>query len=98
MLAKTKYISSHLFSPYSANRANEDDADSIEDVKSSKSMTKKRYPFCNTLMATSPRTFCTSDGKSVGSCNLVTFGSNIPQQYQNFDAIEGVPAKDIGKV
>ena len=79
------------------DKDNDDDLDMM--AGEGKSMVpKKKYPFCNTLMASSPRTFCTSDGQSVGSCNLVTFGSPIPYQYQNFDAIDGVEERDITKV
>jgi len=55
-------------------------------------------PFCNSLMQNADKTFCTEDKESVGSCNLVVFGRNIPDIYQNFDAVDGVDRRDIGKV
>jgi len=58
----------------------------------------KATPFCNSLMQNAEKTFCTEDKESVGSCNLVIFSQNIPDIYQNFDAVEGVDKKDIGKV
>ena len=44
------------------------------------------------------QTFCTEDKESVGSCNLVVFSQNIPDIYQNFDAVDGVDRRDIEKV
>ena len=55
-------------------------------------------PFCNSLMADSERTFCTSDKSSVGSCNLVMYDEPLPSIYQNFQSIEGVSGQDISKV
>ena len=55
-------------------------------------------PFCNSLMADSERTFCTSDKSSVGSCNLVMYNEPLPSIYQNFQSIEGVSGQDISKV
>jgi leishmanolysin-like peptidase len=56
------------------------------------------YPFCKKLMVTNSMTSCTYDGSSVGSCNLVQFGQDLAPIYQNFDILDGVDAKDIGKV
>ena len=39
-------------------------------------------PFCNTLMHTSPKTSCTQDGLSVGSCNMVMYNEDLPDIYQ----------------
>lgn len=55
-------------------------------------------PFCNSLMADSERTFCTSDKSSVGSCNLVMYDEPLPSIYQNFQSIEGVSGQDVSKV
>lgn len=57
-----------------------------------------KYPFCSTLMAGSSSTHCTADGTSVGSCNLVKFSSYVPEIYQNFDEVDGVNSRDVGKV
>ncbi len=43
---------------------------------------RRKFPFCSELMATAPKTRCTSDGSSVGSCNLVQFRSSVPSEYQ----------------
>ena len=35
---------------------------------------------------------------SVGNCNLVKYDEELPKIYQNFDKVDGVARKDIGKV
>ncbi len=55
-------------------------------------------PYCSELMQSSPKTSCTDDARSVGSCNLVKFSSDLPKQYQNFDSMEGVDEGDVAKV
>jgi len=59
---------------------------------------KASAPFCSTLMADSEKTYCTADGTSVGSCNLVMYEEELPAIYQNFETVEGVSRRDIGKV
>jgi hypothetical protein len=59
---------------------------------------ERPVPFCNTLMTSTTKTSCTEDLTSVGNCNLVTFGEDLPKMYQNFDTIDGVTRKEIGKV
>lgn len=56
---------------------------------------KGSTPFCNTLMQSAERTYCTEDQRSVGSCNLVLYDEDIPDMYQNFDSIPGVDRKDL---
>ena len=57
-----------------------------------------KYPFCDTVMQSTSRTFCTFDSRAVGSCNLVQFGSEIPKIYQNFAELKGVERRNIGRV
>jgi len=61
-------------------------------------ISERSTPFCNSLMQNAEKTFCTEDRESVGSCNLVVFSQNIPDIYQNFDAVDGVDRRDIEKV
>ena len=49
-------------------------------------------------MADSEKTYCTADGASVGSCNLVMYQEALPPVYQNFEAVDGVDSKDVAKV
>ena len=56
------------------------------------------YPFCSDLMDGSSRTFCTSDKKSVGSCNMVKFSRRIPKIYRNFNEVDGVKSSDLNYV
>ncbi len=44
------------------------------------------------------KTSCTHDRSSVGNCNLVQYDEELPEIYQNFDKVEGVTRKNIGKV
>lgn len=56
-------------------------------------------PFCDTMMESSDsQTECTSDGLSVGSCNMATFARDIPEIYQNFKRLPGVNSRDIARV
>ena len=55
-------------------------------------------PFCSSLMADSEKTYCTADGASVGSCNLVMYQEALPPVYQNFEAVEGVDSEDVARV
>ncbi len=57
-----------------------------------------KSPFCSDLMVSSPRTSCTDDGRSVGSCNLVQFRSPLPEKFQNFRSVDGVSKRDLGRV
>ncbi len=34
----------------------------------------------------------------MGNCNLVKYDEELPKIYQNFDKVDGVARKDIGKV
>jgi len=52
-------------------------------------------PFCNTPQENSEKTYCTADGKSVGSCNLVFYKSKVERVFQNFDSIEGVDDDEV---
>ena len=56
------------------------------------------YPFCSDFMSGSSRTFCTSDKKSVGSCNMVKFSRRIPKIYRNFNEVDGVKSSDLNYV
>jgi len=55
-------------------------------------------PFCNSLMGGNEKTYCTSDKRSVGSCNLVEYNNKIPRIYQNFDSVDGLEDGNIEKV
>jgi len=55
-------------------------------------------PFCNSLMKNAEKTYCTSDGIAIGSCNLILYEKDLPDIYQNFDAIQNVSRRDIRKV
>ncbi|XP_059085081.1 leishmanolysin-like peptidase [Tigriopus californicus] len=61
-------------------------------------MKDERFPFCNTVMQSDSRTYCTHDSRSVGSCNLVQFAKPLPTLYQNFNELEGVSPSDISRV
>ena len=56
----------------------------------------KNYPFCRTMMHSSPKTSCTYDRSAVGSCNLIEFDTDLPDIYQNFKSLPGVDRNDIG--
>jgi len=55
-------------------------------------------PFCNSLMGSAEKTYCTADKRSVGSCNLVQYKSKLPDVYQNFDEVEGLDDRDVAYV
>ena len=57
-----------------------------------------KYPFCSDLMDGSSRTFCTSDKKSAGSCNMVKFSRRIPKIYRNFKQVDGVKSTELNYV
>jgi hypothetical protein len=45
------------------------------------------------MQGSGERTYCTEDGRSVGSCNLVLYDEAIPDLYQNFDSLPGLEKK-----
>jgi len=71
---------------------------SCKELMEKANIENKVTPFCNTLMQNSEKTFCTADRAAIGSCNLVVYDQNLPDIYQNFDAIENVDRRDIRKV
>jgi len=56
--------------------------------------TDTQTPFCRTLMQNAEKTYCTADGTSVGSCNLVKYERKVPSIYQNYDYIDGLEKKE----
>ena len=62
-------------------------------------MEQNDHHFCQDLMSSgSSKTTCTFDSSSIGSCNLVQYGQDLPPIYQNMKNVKGIDSKDIGMV
>ena len=75
--------------------------DKDEAMRKTESLEKynvEKSPFCSTLQDNGGVTLCNHDRSSVGSCNLVTYGSSLPRIYQNFKYVENVRRRDVRKV
>ena len=49
-------------------------------------------------MTVSVQTSCTADLSSVGSCNMVQYSQDLPDIYQNFQAVAGVEDSEVGQL
>ncbi|XP_029069423.1 leishmanolysin-like peptidase [Monodon monoceros] len=52
-------------------------------------------PYCNTLRSNPLQLTCRQDQRAVAVCNLQKFPKPLPQEYQYFDELSGVPAEDL---
>eukprot|EP00070_Physeter_catodon_P019625 XP_023979982.1 leishmanolysin-like peptidase isoform X3 [Physeter catodon] len=52
-------------------------------------------PYCNTLRSNPLQLTCRQDQRAVAVCNLQKFPKPLPQEYQYFDELSGVPTEDL---
>ncbi|XP_053103177.1 leishmanolysin-like peptidase [Hemicordylus capensis] len=52
-------------------------------------------PYCDTLRSNPLQLTCRQDQRAVAVCNLQKFSQQLPQEYQYFDSLYGVPAEDL---
>ncbi|XP_039351522.1 leishmanolysin-like peptidase isoform X1 [Mauremys reevesii] len=52
-------------------------------------------PYCDTLRSNPLQLTCRQDQKAVAVCNLQKFPKQLPQEYQYFDSLNGVPSEDL---
>uniref|UniRef100_A0A8C2UD21 Leishmanolysin-like peptidase n=1 Tax=Coturnix japonica TaxID=93934 RepID=A0A8C2UD21_COTJA len=52
-------------------------------------------PYCDTLRSNPLQLTCRQDQRAVAVCNLQKFPKQLPQEYQYFDNLSGVPAEDL---
>ncbi|XP_027442620.1 leishmanolysin-like peptidase isoform X5 [Callorhinus ursinus] len=52
-------------------------------------------PFCDTLRSNPLQLTCRQDQRAVAVCNLQKFSKPLPQEYQYFDELSGVPTEDL---
>ncbi|XP_011834108.1 PREDICTED: leishmanolysin-like peptidase isoform X1 [Mandrillus leucophaeus] len=52
-------------------------------------------PYCDTLRSNPLQLTCRQDQRAVAVCNLQKFPKPLPQEYQYFDELRGIPAEDL---
>ncbi|KAH0621332.1 hypothetical protein JD844_022489, partial [Phrynosoma platyrhinos] len=52
-------------------------------------------PYCDTLRSNPLQLTCRQDHRAVAVCNLQKFPQRLPQEYQYFDSLYGVPSEDL---
>ncbi|XP_012332058.1 leishmanolysin-like peptidase isoform X3 [Aotus nancymaae] len=52
-------------------------------------------PYCDTLRSNPLQLTCRQDQRAVAVCNLQKFPKPLPQEYQYFDELTGIPAEDL---
>ncbi|XP_045707968.1 leishmanolysin-like peptidase isoform X1 [Phyllostomus hastatus] len=52
-------------------------------------------PYCDTLRSNPLQLTCRQDQRAVAVCNLQKFPKPLPQEYQYFDELNGIPAEDL---
>ncbi|XP_061465001.1 leishmanolysin-like peptidase isoform X1 [Rhineura floridana] len=52
-------------------------------------------PYCDTLRSNPLQLTCRQDQRAVAVCNLQKFPQQLPQEYQYFDSLYGVPPEDL---
>uniref|UniRef100_A0A4X1TP97 Leishmanolysin-like peptidase n=1 Tax=Sus scrofa TaxID=9823 RepID=A0A4X1TP97_PIG len=52
-------------------------------------------PYCDTLRSNPLQLTCRQDQRAVAVCNLQKFPKPLPQEYQYFDELSGVPSEDL---
>ncbi|KAF0879126.1 LMLN peptidase, partial [Crocuta crocuta] len=52
-------------------------------------------PFCDTLRSNPLQLTCRQDQRAVAVCNLQKFSKPLPQEYQYFDKLSGIPTEDL---
>ncbi|XP_057359597.1 leishmanolysin-like peptidase isoform X4 [Manis pentadactyla] len=52
-------------------------------------------PYCDTLRSNPLQLTCRQDQRAVAVCNLQKFPKPLPQEYQYFDVLSGIPAEDL---
>ncbi|XP_028599784.2 leishmanolysin-like peptidase isoform X1 [Podarcis muralis] len=52
-------------------------------------------PYCDTLRSNPLQLTCRQDQRAVAVCNLQKFPQQLPQEYQYFDRLYGVPSEDL---
>ncbi|GIY81664.1 leishmanolysin-like peptidase [Caerostris darwini] len=55
------------------------------------------HPYCDKVKKDPLETECTDSRDSVALCNLVEYPQELPNIFQNFDYIPGIPPTEIGK-
>ncbi|XP_006869439.1 PREDICTED: leishmanolysin-like peptidase isoform X2 [Chrysochloris asiatica] len=54
-----------------------------------------KSPYCDTLRSNPLQLTCRQDQRAVAVCNLQKFPQPLPQEYQYFDELSGIPAEDL---
>ncbi|XP_077993930.1 leishmanolysin-like peptidase [Glandiceps talaboti] len=54
-------------------------------------------PYCDILGTVEYRLQCNTDRSSVALCNIHKYSSELPQQYQYFDHLDGASLSELGK-
>ncbi|XP_051841446.1 LOW QUALITY PROTEIN: leishmanolysin-like peptidase [Antechinus flavipes] len=52
-------------------------------------------PYCDTLRSNPLQLTCRQDRRAVAVCNLQKFPKPLPQEYQYFDDLNGIPVEDL---
>ncbi|XP_062969374.1 leishmanolysin-like peptidase isoform X2 [Cynocephalus volans] len=52
-------------------------------------------PYCDTLRSNPLQLTCRQDQRAVAVCNLQKFPKPLPQEYQYFDELSGIPTEDL---
>nr|XP_033801008.1 leishmanolysin-like peptidase isoform X2 [Geotrypetes seraphini] len=52
-------------------------------------------PYCDNLRSNPLQLMCRQDQRAVAVCNLQKFPKRLPQEYQYFDQLNGVPAEEL---
>uniref|UniRef100_A0A8C6IRZ9 Leishmanolysin-like peptidase n=1 Tax=Melopsittacus undulatus TaxID=13146 RepID=A0A8C6IRZ9_MELUD len=52
-------------------------------------------PYCDTLRSNPLQLTCRQDQRAVAVCNLQKFPKQLPQEYQYFDSLDGVPEEEL---
>ncbi|KAM9583117.1 leishmanolysin-like peptidase isoform 2-T2 [Trichechus inunguis] len=52
-------------------------------------------PYCDVLRSSPLQLTCRQDQRAVAVCNLQKFPKPLPREYQYFDELSGIPAKDL---
>ncbi|XP_062065235.1 leishmanolysin-like peptidase [Lepus europaeus] len=52
-------------------------------------------PYCDTLRSNPLQLTCRQDLRAVAVCNLQKFPKPLPQEYQYFDELSGIPAEEL---
>ncbi|XP_072903651.1 leishmanolysin-like peptidase isoform X2 [Hemitrygon akajei] len=56
---------------------------------------KNVTPYCDTLRTSPLRLMCRQDQRAVAVCNLEKYPVPVPEEYQYFDHLDGIPKKEL---